>query len=307
MHVEAQATRVLGVELTPSLYRKLAIASAVSLYLIIESGATVRLTGSGLGCESWPGCSEGALFPEKSYHSFIEFGNRVAAIFPIVLSLATAVGAHFVQGLPTAARTIAWVAALGTLAQAPLGLMTIRFDLDPLAVMSHFLLAIVVLAAAVVVAVEARRVEVGPGVAVVSERVRKLALVFGALTLVVVVTGTFVTAAGPHAGDPDVADRLGTLEDAIWLHVRVTAVFGVLLLGVVWHLRRIAADAFTLRLAYGLLGLALTQAIVGEVQWRSALPWWLVLVHVALAAGIWAVTVWLVARLWRPTASPRRT
>jgi len=291
--------RVLGLELTPSLYRKLALASAISLYLIIESGATVRLTGSGLGCESWPGCSQGALFPEKSYHSFIEFGNRMVAIFPIVLSLATAIGSHFVRSVPGWARALAWAAAIGTLAQAPLGLVTVRLDLDPIAVMTHFLLAIAVLAAAVVVAVEAARVDHGAAERAVPRRTAQLGVVFAALTLVLVVTGTFVTAAGPHAGDPDVVDRLGSIADAIWLHVRVTAVFGVLLLGIVWYLRR--APLGLRRVAQLLLVLAVTQAAVGELQWRNALPWWLVLVHVALASAIWAVTVWLVALFWRPT------
>jgi cytochrome c oxidase assembly protein subunit 15 len=304
MHAEAQAGRARGFEVAPSLFRKLALASALSLYAVITTGATVRLTGSGLGCEGWPGCSPGAVFPEKDYHSFVEFGNRVVSLFPIAFSLATAVASHFLR-LRGWVRWVAWVAALGTIAQAPLGLITVRLDLDPIAVMSHFLLAILVLAAAVVVAVEARRVESGPGVAVVSDRVRQLALVFAGLTLVVVVSGTFVTAAGPHAGDPDVADRFGNLEDAIWLHVRVTAVFGVLLLGLVWHLRR--AVVGVRRIAYVLLGLAAAQAIVGEIQWRNELPWWLVLVHVALAAGIWATTVWLVTVLWRPSAASVRT
>jgi cytochrome c oxidase assembly protein subunit 15 len=304
MHAEAQAGRARGFEVAPSLFRKLALASALSLYVVITTGATVRLTGSGLGCEGWPGCSPGALFPEKDYHSFVEFGNRVVSLFPIAFSLATAVASHFLR-LAGWVRSLAWVAALGTLAQAPLGLITVRLDLDPVAVMAHFLLAILVLGAAVVVAVEARRVESGPGVPLVSERVKRLALVFAALTLVVVVSGTFVTAAGPHAGDPDVADRFGTLEDAIWLHVRVTAVFGVLLLGLVWQLRR-AATAVR-RIAYLLLALAVAQAVVGEIQWRNELPWWLVLVHVALAAGIWAVTVWLVMLFWRPSAASVRT
>jgi heme a synthase len=304
MHAEAQAGRARGFEVAPSLFRKLALASALSLYAVITTGATVRLTGSGLGCEGWPGCSPGAVFPEKDYHSFVEFGNRVVSLFPIAFLLATAVASLFLS-LRSWVRWVAWVAALGTIAQAPLGLITVRLDLDPIAVMSHFLLAVLVLAAAVVVAVEARRVESGPGVAVVSDRVRQLALVFAGLTLVVVVSGTFVTAAGPHAGDPDVADRFGNLEDAIWLHVRVTAVFGVLLLGLVWHLRR--AVVGVRRIAYVLLGLAAAQAIVGEIQWRSELPWWLVLVHVALAAGIWATTVLLVTLLWRPSAASVRT
>jgi heme a synthase len=304
MHAEAQAGRARGFEVAPSLFRKLALASALSLYAVITTGATVRLTGSGLGCEGWPGCSPGAVFPEKDYHSFVEFGNRVVSLFPIAFSLATAVASHFLR-LRGWVRSLAWVAALGTMAQAPLGLITVRLDLDPIAVMAHFLLAILVLGAAVVIAVEARRVASGPGVAAVSHRVRQLALVFAALTLVVVVSGTFVTAAGPHAGDPDVAERFGNLEDAIWLHVRVTAVFGVLLLGLVWHLRRAAVGVR--RIAYVLLGLAAAQAIVGETQWRNELPWWLVLVHVALAAGIWATTVWLVTLLWRPSAASVRT
>lgn len=306
MQVEAQASRVRGFELAPSTFRLLATASAFALYVIIVSGATVRLTGSGLGCEGWPGCTPGAVFPEKDYHSFVEFGNRVVSLFPILLSLGTAIASHFLRPLPRWVRACAWVAALGTIAQAPLGLITVRLDLDPVAVMSHFLLAIVVLATAVLVAVEARRVEVGPGERFLSNRLRWASLAFAALTLAVVFTGTLVTAGGPHAGDPDVVDRLGNIETAIRVHVRVTAVFGVTLLGVVWYLRRVAPPAVG-RIAYLLLGLVIVQAIVGETQWRNALPWWLVLVHVALAAAIWATTVWLVALLWRPTASSART
>jgi heme a synthase len=295
--------RVGGLELTPTRFRRLALASAVSLWVIVASGATVRLTGSGLGCEGWPGCTPGAVFPEQDYHSFVEFGNRVVSIFPILLSLSTAIASHFLRPLPRWARVTAWVAALGTLAQAPLGLITVRLDLDPLAVMSHFLLAIAVLACAAVVGLEARRTEVGSAPPFVPRRVQQAAFVFASLALAVVVTGTFVTAGGPHAGDPDVVDRLGNLHDAIWVHVRVTAAFGITLLAAVWYLRRTPARS----IAFLLLGLVVAQAVVGEVQWRNALPWWLVLIHVALAAGVWAVTVWLVAYLRRPTASAART
>lgn len=295
--------RIGALELTPTRFRRLALASAVSLWIIVASGATVRLTGSGLGCEGWPGCTPGAVFPEKDYHSFVEFGNRVVSVFPILLSLTTAIGSHFVRALPRWTRATAWAAALGTLAQAPLGLLTVRLDLDPLAVMSHFLLAIAVLACAVVVTVEARRAEVGAAPPFVPRWVQRAALLFAALTLAVVVTGTLVTAGGPHAGDPDVVDRLGNLHDAIWVHVRVTAAFGLALLAAVWYLRRTPAR----RVVLLLLGVVIAQAVVGEVQWRNALPWWLVLIHVALAAGIWAVTVWLVASLRRPAAPAART
>src|SRR6185503_20407159 len=102
---------------------------------------------------------------------------------PILLSLGTAIASHFLRPLPRWVRTCAWVAALGTIAQAPLGLITVRLDLDPVAVMSHFLLAIAVLAAAVVVAVEAWRVDRGAGTPFVSRRIALLGLLFAALTL----------------------------------------------------------------------------------------------------------------------------
>jgi cytochrome c oxidase assembly protein subunit 15 len=301
-HAEPRAAVLTRRELTAARFRKLALASAVSLYVIVTSGATVRLTGSGLGCEGWPGCSPGAVFPEKDYHSFVEFGNRLVSIFPILLSLATATASVFIRGLPRWAKVTAWGAALGTLAQAPLGLLTVRLDLDPVAVMAHFLLAIVVLAAAIVVVLEARRLEVGSVEPLVPLWARRAGIGFAALALALVVSGTVVTAAGPHAGDPDVVDRLWRLDSAVWLHVRVTAAFGIALLGVLWYLRRTPL----IRVGLILLGVVLAQMIVGEIQWRSSLPWWLVLVHVALATGIWAATVWLVTLLWRPSAATAR-
>src|ERR687897_2604066 len=162
--MDTVAAEVRRRELSPARYAKLALASALSLYLIVLTGAAVRLTGSGLACESWPGCQEGAFFPAIGEHSSIEFGNRVMSLFPIALSLAAWFFAFRTQGL---GRWVRWLAAftfLGTIAQAPLGLLTIRLDLHPLMVGKHFLLALVVLATAIVVAVEAwgnatRRVE----------------------------------------------------------------------------------------------------------------------------------------------------
>jgi heme a synthase len=268
----------------------------LSLWVVISTGATVRLTGSGLGCEGWPGCAPGAVLPEQDYHSFIGFGNRVVSAFPIMLSAATAVAATVFRVIPSWARWVAWFSALGTLAQAPLGLITVRLDLDPVAVMAHFLLAIAVLGAAVVVALEARRVELVDSLE--ARWLRPAMLVFAALALGVVVTGTLVTAAGPHAGDPDVVDRLWRLDRAVWLHVRVTAAFGVALAAVLWYLRRTSF----LRVGLLLLAVLLVQMAVGELQWRNSLPWWLVLVHVTLASAIWATTVWLVTLVWRATA-----
>src|ERR671912_1338130 len=97
--MDTVAAEVRRRELSPARYAKLALASAASLYLIVLTGAAVRLTGSGLACESWRGCQEGAFFPAVGEHSTIEFGNRVMALFPIVLSLLTWIAAPRTPGV----------------------------------------------------------------------------------------------------------------------------------------------------------------------------------------------------------------
>ena len=284
-------------------FAQLALASAVSLYLIVLTGAAVRLTGSGLACRSWPGCSKGAFFPAIGEHSTIEFGNRVMALFPIVLSLVTWVAATKTPGLARWVTGTAAFTCLGTLAQAPLGLLTIRLGLHPLAVATHFLLALAVLAAAMVIAVEAwgnahGRAEPAP------RWLRLVGLVLALACGVLVVTGTFSTAAGPHPGDKAEVDRFWNLLDAVYLHVRATAVFGTcFLLLLAWLARHRDRAGVLGPAAVGLLVLLLVQMSVGELQWRNQLPWWLVLIHVGLAAAVWAWTVGLVTALWR---TPRK-
>jgi cytochrome c oxidase assembly protein subunit 15 len=287
-------------ELTPALLARVALWSAVALYLIIVSGATVRLTGSGLGCEGWPGCGEGRLFPEKDHHQAVEFGNRVVAILPLTLSVLTWLAAWRLRGVETWVRWLAFAVAAATIFQAPLGLITIRLDLDPIAVMSHFLLAILAVGGAVVVAIEARVLERGAAEPVVPDWLRLGGLALVAVCLVLVFTGTLVTAAGPHAGDPDVVDRLWELPDAIWIHVRASAAFGVgFLVGLAYFVRHRPATNALLKVSAALLALLLVQMAIGEIQYRNELPWWLVLVHVSLAAAIWSVTVALVTLMWR--------
>jgi cytochrome c oxidase assembly protein subunit 15 len=292
--------RARRIELTPALFARVALWSAVALYLIIVSGATVRLTGSGLGCEGWPGCGEGRLFPEKDHHQAVEFGNRVVAILPLTLSVLAWLAAWRLAGVPRWVRWLAFGVAAATIFQAPLGLITIRLDLDPIAVMSHFLLAILAVGGAVVVAIDARVLERGCAEPVVPEWLRLGGLAFAAVCLVLVFTGTLVTAAGPHAGDPDVVDRLWELPDAMWVHVRASAVFGLgFVVGLVYFVRHRPATDRLLRVAGVLLALLLVQMAVGEIQYRNELPWWLVLLHVSLAAAIWSVTVALVTLMWR--------
>jgi heme a synthase len=302
--VEARAER-LGrtrrLALSPGAFRKLAIASASSLYLIVVTGAAVRLTASGLGCDSWPGCEERSFFPESDFHGTIEFANRAVGIIPITLTLATAVAARRVRGLPRWATLLAAGVAAGTVAQAPLGLITITSGLHPLLVMSHFLLALVVLAGGIVLALAPWR---RPATLMAPRFLRRLGLVLAGAALTLVVSGAFATAAGPHPGDSAKVRRLGTLETAVYTHVRVTAVFGCVFLFCLGYLASRREEFPRLfRAALGLLGVLLVQMGIGELQYRTELPWGLVLVHVALAAAVWASTIVFVTLLWRPQES----
>ena len=290
--------------LAPPTFLKLALASCATLFLVVTSGAFVRLTGSGLGCENWPQCGD-KPYPEQGFHAFVEFGNRLVALTGLLLTLATWLGATRVAGLPRGARLAALGAFLLTLAQVPMGAITIALDLHPLAVMTHFLLALVVLALAVVVAIEAGSLVGGLSKPAGPSWLRKLVVWAGLPTCAaLVVTGAVATASGPHPGADEDVERLGLeIADTVYVHVRVAAAFGLGVLFIGWFLVRMRDRYPGLVLLWGGLVAALgAQAIVGEVQYRTALPWGLVLVHVFLAAAIWAFAVALAYALWRPPA-----
>jgi len=135
----------------PDRFLRLAVAAVVALGLVVASGAFVRLTGSGLGCDNWPRCGS-TPFPAQDFHAIVEFGNRVVALGGILMALVAWLAARRVAGLAPWVRRAALAAFLGTVAQIPLGGLTVILELHPLAVMSHFLLALVVVALSVVVA-----------------------------------------------------------------------------------------------------------------------------------------------------------
>jgi heme a synthase len=292
MDVSAQqAARFRGLTLSPKGFARLAGLNAVMLVLIVATGATVRLTGSGLGCEHWPGC-EPHHFQPKSFHSFIEFSNRVFAFFTILVTLVT-----WVYSLTRGYGRLAFAIFFGTLLQAPLGALTVHFHLNPWLVLSHFLLSVVVLTLGVVLALESR----GRERTQLPRWVPRLGLLVGATGALLLVSGTLATASGPHPGST-VVRRLWSFQPAIYWHVRATAVFGIAFaVLVVWLVRNRAPQV---RGAAVLLGLLLVQMAIGETQYRTHLPWWLVLVHVTMAATVWAALTAFVYSLWRPRRIP---
>lgn len=282
----------------------IATASAIALYFVITSGAFVRLTGSGLGCENWPRCGD-KPFPEQGFHAFVEFGNRMVALAGIVLTLVTLVASRRTVGLSGWGRGAAIGAFLVAVAQIPMGGITIALDLHPLAVMTHFLLGLAAFGLALIAALEAWSLRDGLAAPVGTRWLRLFVTCAGLpACIALVVTGAVATASGPHPGSSADVERLGLgIVDTVYVHVRVAAAFGIGVLVVGWLLWRVRARyPGILWIWAGLLVVLVAQAILGEVQYRNALPWGLVLGHVALAAAIWAFSLGLAFLLWRPPA-----
>ena len=261
------------------------------LYTIVITGVTVRLTGSGLGCPDWPACNGINPTPELEYHGMIEFANRVWSL-PTMFFTGWLAWAS--RGLPADRRDLrigAWTTLGFVLANVVMGGLTIRLELDPTIVSSHFLISMATLAAVTFTFFAAghRRLRWR---AFADHRLTWLAA--GALLLVgasVIVAGVLTTAAGPHSGgnEDQVIERLqlGDAGLAVTVHARGAYLFAALVIGMTLVRRRTRAGARDIAL---LSALVVMQIVLGEVQYRTGLPWGVVLLHVANAAAIWAIT-----------------
>lgn len=259
--------------------RAAAVAALVANVLIVLTGALVRLTGSGLGCPTWPRCTDDSFVTtsEMGVHGVIEFGNRVLgiAVGLVVLVLVVAVARH--RDRPRGALPLAVGVLLGVGLQGLIGGLSVRRVLAPEVVAVHFL-ASMVLVAALTVLVGL----LGPARDVC--RPRWLPALPVALATVLVL-GTLVTGSGPHAGD-ETARRFGF--DAAALTSAHAAVVALLALQVA------AAVALRSRAAVALLVLTLGQGAIGAAQDALALPVPLVAAHVVVAALVVAATAHVV-------------
>ncbi|HSH11225.1 MAG TPA: COX15/CtaA family protein, partial [Ilumatobacter sp.] len=270
-------------QISPGRYRQVAIGALVALAAIIVSGAAVRLTNSGLGCDDWPNCSSERFVDVSSKHAAIEQINRLFTGVVGFAVIAAVMGSLIRSG--ERRRDLVWLSVLlvvGVLANAVLGGISVLVDLHPIAVQGHLLLSMGLI---VTGAVLVRRSGEPDGVE--RERVvtlptqRMTALLLG-LTWVAVVTGTLVTGAGPHAGDED-ARRLDLTISAV-ARVHAVSVLTALAIAILiaWRIRRYRPDrqALTNVLSTWIFVAAL-QAAVGYIQYLNDVPALLVGIHVA--------------------------
>ncbi len=283
-----------------ALAHRTATAVCWVLGLVVVTGAAVRLTGSGLGCPTWPTCTADSLSSGLTFHGLIEFGNRVisAGVF-----LAGIVGLAYLVwriGRRDCFRLVGLLFG-GYLAEAVLGGLTVLTRLNPLLVALHLLLALGLLWAALVLRHRLGR-PAGPVSSIVRPEIIHLAraLVVGAGAVIVV--GTLVTGTGPWAGSR-VDNRLPfDRRDITQLHSDLVLLLagGVVVLVVL--LRVADAPAAVRRRAAVVLGLLVAQAAVGFLQYATGLPGWLIEVHVAGATAFWAACVLLALSLTQSTS-----
>lgn len=270
--------------------RSLTLINLVVQAAIIITGVTVRVTGSGLGCPTWPQCVPGSYTPTiqqaQAWHKYVEFGNRTLTFVLTAVAIATFLAVWRQQREDRVATTLAAVPLIGTFAQALLGGITVLTGLNPLTVMAHFLVSIAIVAGAHALWV---RVSETPTI-----RVRELALVNAgtkllvALAGLVIVLGTVVTGSGPHSGDAEKPARLGLDPQLMsWIHADAVWLTGGLGLGLWAYSRWSLQESVLERRTRRVLEIMFMQGLVGYAQYWMGLPWLLVVVHAGLAAWFW--------------------
>ena len=271
---------------------------------IVVTGGAVRLTGSGLGCPTWPRCTPGSYTPvphqaQGTLHSWIEFGNRLLTFVLIISILAAVIGVvrwrvQYQEGRER--RALDWLAAgqlLGVIAQIVLGGFTVLTHLNPAAVGAHFLLSIVILAASL----SLRQRMLRKPQADVSGTSRILIRILLGLTVIVLTIGTVVTGSGPHAGD-DKAPRYHFDPQVVsWLHADAVIALIALTFALILLMRStedMAHRSFILRRAMLFFFICLAQGSIGYIQYFTGLPEALVAAHLIGADLVW-LGIWNLA------------
>ncbi|MFY7762487.1 MAG: COX15/CtaA family protein [Candidatus Nanopelagicus sp.] len=266
---------------------------------LIVTGGSVRLTGSGLGCPTWPECTPGSYVPvanqaEGQLHAWIEFGNRLLTF--VLLICALAVVTFSVRVSKNAAnkervRSLAALQILGIFGQGMLGGVTVLTDLHPLTVAAHYLLSILLIAGAISLRYEL----IGTPVEKTTGLISFLMPIFVWLTFLVLVAGTIVTGSGPHAGD-EKAQRFGFDPQVVsWLHADLVIALIVLAVMLLLIAHQSGMSLLVRRIGIFLL-IAFSQGVIGYIQYFTGLPEALVAAHLIGSTLVWG-SVWSIAKI----------
>ena len=300
---------------SPRWVRGIYIANLVAQSGIILTGAIVRITGSGLGCPTWPECVDGSYVPTnrqaESWHKYVEFGNRLLTFVLAAAAIAAIVAALIdrhrrrTSGLErrTTLTVLACVPLAGTVVQAVLGGITVLTGLNPATVAAHFLVSMALVAVCVLLVVRSGEDGDTPVVRTVHSAVRLLTWGLVAATAVVVFLGVITTGSGPHSGDADVEARFFFDPRTVaWLHADSVFLFLGLTVGLLVAASVSRAPSALIRRTWLVLGIALVQGVIGYTQYFTGLPELLVTIHVLGAIAVW-IAVWFLP----PTLRTRGT
>jgi cytochrome c oxidase assembly protein subunit 15 len=283
---------VLPASFSPAAVSRVALAHLAANVLIVVTGGAVRLTGSGLGCPTWPRCTDESFVPtpELAGHGVIEFGNRLVTFLLAAVAIAAVVVIW--RSTRTDLRRLAVLSFLGIPAQAALGGVTVLTGLNPWTVAVHFLVSMALVAVATTLWLRSR--EPGVGQPLVRRPFALLVTGIAAVTAAVLVIGTVVTGSGPHSGDPE-AGRTG-FDPELMSQLHADVVFLLIGLTVALLVALYATDSpgRIRRAARDLLVVQLAQGVIGYVQYFTDLPIVLVLLHMLGAALITVYTARLV-------------
>lgn len=273
--------------LSPLAYRRITLFALLALSLIIVTGAAVRLTGSGLGCTDWPTCEEGRFVAPLEFNPMVEFVNRLLTGLVSIAVILAVLGS--LLRVPRR-RDLTWLSiglVLGVVAQIVLGAVVVIVELDPLSVIGHFLVSVVLVWLAVVLHERAGH-DGTPGVRIVPSGVVVLGRLMILAAAATVIAGTVVTATGPHGGDEE-AERLTTFDisDVVRVHaVLAWTLLGLTIAAMAWLRRSGAPKEVDARSAV-LVGAIVLQGAIGYTQYFTGVPPLLVGLHIVGSIVVW--------------------
>jgi cytochrome c oxidase assembly protein subunit 15 len=258
---------------------------------IVVTGGAVRLTGSGLGCPTWPECTPGSYTPvphqvEGQLHAWIEFGNRLLTFVLLLCALLAFIIAIRVSKnavMKSRVRFLSALQVIGIFGQGILGGITVLTDLNPIPVAGHFLLSIFLIAGAISLRYEIVGIVKQKADGIVATLMPPLIW----LTVLVLVVGTVVTGSGPHAGDIN-AKRFGFNPRIVsWLHADLVIALVVLTL-VLWLITRVSQNKIIHKHLSIFLLISISQGLIGYIQYFTGLPELIVAAHLLGATLVWA-------------------